>query len=448
MEKIPSFHQPEQEPGTRPDVCPPLTDILQSPEQAERIWPEYAAELLPQIEKHTQDARAIAEYLDALKQGVLDTDTRGRFYESASNLLNNPEQERIALFLPFESFPTTDDHSHAAEQFRSSYLTAWSNLLHVQDVRASFVDGDVLEVDARPGDPERVVKAAHLAPWLVQHGLIMVQDVISIASGNDQLLTRSLLETKGLMLDMGLLSTAEQRSLEKIEHSLPERSPTAPPRYITLARQAWLAEKARGIERPAIATHDLDMSFSERLAGLEEEIAVAREITDSIDPNVSYGVAWLGGSRLKGYSQDSSDLDLYIPVKSTAYGEGLIAVDGASTVPVLDIKDDLPSYAHEVFNMAWVGEPQKITALQWLLAPEYFKEVDLQTRKWTTERLEQDLLEYRLLHKGYPRLCPDTNPEYKKYISMDGQSAFYESGYRILATRIFANSIFIPQIRE
>ncbi len=444
MEKLSQDYHYEQKETLEASYCAPIVDILRDTEQTSRIWPELADELRPQVEKHAENAQKITEYLDDLEQGEATTAEKERFYESVCDLLDNPEQERIALFLPFESFPTPDEQSYGAQRFRESYLSAWGNLLQVQDVRASFVDGDVLEVDARPGDPERVVKAAHLTPWLVKSGMLQTSDIIALASeGGDELLTRSLLETQALLADMKLLSEEDKIELSRIKASLPEKSPLAPPKYITIARQAWLAEKARDLERPSLSLDGVDLgsSLGSRLEGLKPEIEAAERIAAELDPEQTYGVVWLGGSRLKGYNQNNSDLDLYVPVKAP-----IERVGDAYAVPVLEIRQDLPSHAHEVFDMAWVGDVDKVQQLQREIVPEYFSEEDLQTRKWTMERLEQDLLEYRLLHKGYPRLHPDTNPEYKKYTSMDGQSAFYERGYRIIATKIFANSIFMPRI--
>lgn len=425
------------------EFCVPLIDVLRDADRASEIWPEYANQLRPQIERHVENAQKITAYLDDLERGEATIAEKNRFYEATCDLLDNPEQERIALFLPFESLPAADEQSDEAQRFRRSYLSALSDLLRVQDVRANFVDGDVLEVDARPGDPERVIKAAHLIPWLVQSGMLQESDIIMLARDEDELLVRNVLETTELMSDLDLLSDETKSTLNQLQTALPEKTPAAPPKYISLARQAWLAEKAHGLQRPTKPLDDIDLgaSLSHHLEKLTPELEQAKEFAESLDPTQTYNVIWLGGSRLKGYSLASSDLDLYAPTKVP-----LAEFDDIHTVLVDEIKQDLPNYPHEIFNMAWVGRPEGIKQLQHEIPPLYFMERDTKQRQWTTERLEQDLLEYRLLHKGYSRLHPDTNPEYKKYTTMDGQSAFYETGYRVLATKIFANSIFIPHL--
>ncbi len=442
MERLSQDSAPEQD--RRPsEFCVPLVDVLRDADQTSEIWPEYADQLRPQIERHVENAQKITTYLDDLERGEATMAEKNRFYEAACDLLNNPEQERIALFLPFESLPTADEQGDEAQRFRRSYLSALSDLLRMRDVRANFVDGDVLEVDARSSDPERVIKAAHLIPWLVRNGMLEESDVVMLAQDEDELLVRNVLETTELMSDLNLLSATTKTTLDQIQSTLPEQPPAAPPKYISLARQTWLAEKNRGLRRPTEPLDDVDLSapLSRHLEKLAPELEKAESIAANLDPTQTYNVIWMGGSRLKGYNRTSSDLDLFAPTKVP-----LAEFDDVHTVLVDEIKRDLPNYPHEVFNMAWAGRPEGIKQLQRELPPLYFTEQDPRQRQWVTERLEQDLLEYRLLHKGYPRLHPDTNPEYKKYTAMDGQSSFYETGYRIIATKIYANSIFIPQL--
>lgn len=446
MEKIKQNKNYEQENTFESDVCPPLVDVLKNTNHVAEIWPDYADQLCPQVEHHAENAQKITEYLDDLAKGEATMAEKQRFYEATSEILRDPERERIALFLPFESFPTPEEDSSAAREFRQSYLNAWVDLLQVQDVRANFVDGDVLEVDARSSEPERVVKAAHLAPWLVQSGMIAASEILAVARDKDEneLLVRNFLETGGLLDDFGLLTPVEKAEFEQLEYDLPSQTPVAPPKYISLARRAWLAEKARGTVRPKQVPSGVDLGrpMSERLPSLEKEISMAKNIASHLNLDESYGVVWLTGSRLKGYHTEASDLDIFVPVK-----QDQSKIANVDTVSMSEIRQNLPMYAPMAFNSAWIGDPENVGHLQRELMPQYYIEDDLRTRKATTEYLERGLLEYRLLHKGYPRLYPDSNPEYKPYTKIDGQSSFYETGYRIIATKIYANSVFVPRIK-
>lgn len=87
---------------------------------------------------------------------------RPDFYRAVEQLLSRRDSERILLYLPLEYLYGTP------ASFKDTYLDAWYRLLSVQDVRENFNEGDCFEPDARPGgEVERVVKCAHIAPWLI-----------------------------------------------------------------------------------------------------------------------------------------------------------------------------------------------------------------------------------------------------------------------------------------
>src|SRR3989344_1683252 len=76
----------------------------------------------------------------------LETRQMAELYESLSDLLDDRDYRRLILYLPFEFLPK------APERFRRAYMKAWRSLLSAHDVRANFVDGDVLEEEQRTGD--------------------------------------------------------------------------------------------------------------------------------------------------------------------------------------------------------------------------------------------------------------------------------------------------------
>ncbi len=452
MEKL-RWGNVEKEAEVAAGVAMPLSEVLRSAKAAAEIWTDEIGELASQIERRAEIAEKIEGYLAMEQAGLSETELkekRAEYFEAVSKLLDDPEYERIALFLPFESWSEAEEESQAADRFRTSLISAWQDLLFTRDVRANFVDGDVIEVGARREDPERVVKAAHLTPWLVKKEMVSVGDVLDIMEyENDEMLSRSFLETVPMMEDMGLLSESEKREFEAIAVRLPEKAEVLPPKYMTLARREWLKEKEKAIKRPEGRTAEMEKlaeGVVERLPALEGEIGVAKELAEK-----TTGVVLIGGSRVKGYGRPESDVDLAVVAESTAEGKEKLAKIGEREVRVIaleEVRAKAPRYAHEVFGTVMVGDEEKVKDAQREMGLVYLREDDEQKRRQSIERLEQDKLEYRLLHKGYPRLCPDTNPEYKKYVEMDGQSAFYETGYRVIATRIFAREIFIPKIRK
>ena len=253
---------------------------------------------------------------------------------------------------------------------------------------------------------------------------------------NDPTLSRSFLDALPMMQDLGQVTEAEMERFQKIASALPEKPSALPPKYISLARKTWLKESAKAISRPSDPTSaltTLSQPITERINDLTSEITTAETLARESD-----SVILLGGSRLKGYSRDNSDVDLHV-IDSDFQSANLGHLSSQQIIA------EPSEYAHEVFNTIAVGDATKIQDVQRNLTTPFFLARTIDRRRAATEKLEQDLLEYRLLHKGYARLCPDTNPEYKEYASLDGQSSFYETGYRIIATKIFANSIFIPK---
>ena len=61
------------------------------------------------------------------------------------------------------------------------------------------------------------------------------------------------------------------------------------------------------------------------------------------------------------------------------------------------------------------------------------------------ERLESDLLQYRLLHKGFSRFAGNKNYATGLYPEMDGDCPFYDDSYRRIATMLYAKYVLIPK---
>ncbi len=209
-------------------LTPPPVESFLKPEQASEAWPAEIATnetFLAQLESRQKLNQNLDNVLDslpqpnmsleeAINQGHVTEEQVTQLYTSLNTLLeNDSEYGRIALYLPFEFLPQKTWHpaneqlQQATDQFRSSYMETWKKLLNVHDVRANFVDGDVLEVEQRVGDLPRVVKAAHLIPKLVEHGLMTAQDVITLLEeSEDQTLKDSIADTLPVMADLQLIT--------------------------------------------------------------------------------------------------------------------------------------------------------------------------------------------------------------------------------------------------
>lgn len=228
-------HDPES--AKKATFTPPAVESFLDPAQAGTVWPENIAsnkEFLKQLEER----KKLNEQLDgvlsclpqpdmslkeAISQGHLTETQVAELYTSLTQLLGrDSDYKRIALYIPFEFLPNTEwkpsskGLTDAAEQFRTAYMESWNSLLSVHDVRANFVNGDVLEVESRKGDLPRVVKAAHLIPKLVENGMITTEDVIQMIEKNrDQTLKHSIADTLPVLTDLGFIKDAELDRMEK-----------------------------------------------------------------------------------------------------------------------------------------------------------------------------------------------------------------------------------------
>jgi predicted nucleotidyltransferase len=238
--------------------------------------------------------------------------------------------------------------------------------------------------------------------------------------------------------------------------------------------------KTLGLTIPALAG-----PFSENLPLMKKEMTEIREIVGAMekDPEMMkyiYPAVLVFGSRLKGFSSESSDIDVAIfirPETSPSDQEKMRALlkktfahekiqgkvvefwlentSGGFAVRNIDENDPavaVNSWIYLLFGSAWEGKMETITELHnKLLVPYFYNQekslTDRLARNLYLEQLEHDSLQYRLMHKGYEKIFPPfgglpTEPAER----IDGQSMFWDSGYRQTATKLFARRVFLPKI--
>ncbi|MPN08118.1 hypothetical protein SDC9_155396 [bioreactor metagenome] len=227
-------------------------------------------------------------------------------------------------------------------------------------------------------------------------------------------------------------------------------------------------------------------NFSENLSNLSTEIEKLKGILTEMksNPDLSKSVLpiiLIGGSKIKGYGESTSDTDISIFIKSevseldrTQIREILLKILDKYNFDCkptefwlieqgnkLKINDDLKKdhwtaesdWVHVLLNSFWLGDRAEINELRTKLLPSFF-EMTNETkhnhpiRELYFENMEKDLLQYRLMHKGYERNFSTIQNPYKNEMSIDGTSAFWNSGFRRLATRLFVNNIFLPKLES
>lgn len=209
--------------------------------------------------------------------------------------------------------------------------------------------------------------------------------------------------------------------------------------------------KSVGVAMPRLAGE-----LSRNLQYMSKEVALAGAVTDRIcqDERLGrffYPIVMLGGSRLKGYGDESADTDMGVVtrpdnnpdpalLKELFLDHMPVIMKAAQTPKGLYID---PVWSNFLYNSAWIGEKTAIDDLRGMVATMYDDSpVD---KHVALRRLEQDTLQYRLLHKGYQRHYPirsDDTPIPAD--GVDSHSVFWDPGYRHLATRLFAEKVRLP----
>ena len=234
--RMKGFREPRIETAGAITVHPPASEALLDPSGKDGAWLKRIAEH-PDIRRQIAERRALNERLDAvlcrlprpdislevaIAKGAVTEEQVADLYESLTPLLRNgSEYQRLALYLPFEFLPGADRTplspalEQAAVAFTDAYKEAWHRLLNVHDVRANFVDGDVLEIEQREADLPRVVKAAHLIPELVLHGMMTVDESLALMEETpDDILRKNVAEAMAVLADRGLLRSGDIARIE------------------------------------------------------------------------------------------------------------------------------------------------------------------------------------------------------------------------------------------
>lgn len=467
---------------------------------------------------------------------MLDGSTADRT-AALTELLQNPETERIALYLPWNWLPTSSQ-----PEYRETYVNTWWNLLEQVDQRADFMDGDIGE--RNDGQPRQLVtKAAHLAPMLLRASLITESDLEYIHDGTDSdTLRQSISDTRYSGTYAPLITTPatihEQLSFVRRRS---ERSEDTPARrqwqyesvvrnltraaarkisfhdaeqltnsedpiltIIALRALARLGRRGHGasdnllwmvhqtkhddlavqrqasttlrhlhragflpegvLEQAGVTLPKLSGELSHNTQFIQEDINKLNVITEKLahDPTLSstyYPIVLVGGSRVKGYGDEHSDIDTTVIVRPNAQPadqalQELFGNDMPLQLPLeqtpegLRIKDtDLTSdtWSHLVYSTLWVGESQTIDALRRDLTAAYD---DPALRHGALRRLEQDSLQYRLMHKGYEHHYPVETDDFDLPSGgIDRSSVFWDTGYRELAAKLFVEKVRLPRVK-
>lgn len=207
-------------------IVAPAGESLLYPGQKDSLWPNKInnnkelieqAQLRQNLSNHFDSLSSIPytmEIKEILEKELLPAEKVKDMYNDLSTLLeSDPCNNRLVLYFPFELLPQKDvqvenkELSQSINNFSDIYMKKWKELLSVNDFRANFVDGDLLEPELRNGPHEKVNKAANLIPILLNKKLLSFSEIIQIMeNSDDKILKNSIADTLPVLNDMGLIS--------------------------------------------------------------------------------------------------------------------------------------------------------------------------------------------------------------------------------------------------
>jgi len=218
------FESHQSEKGPRMMVLSPAIETLQSLPPSPSLWPKaiqfnperiHQAEAVGEIRLALEELYTLMPLITKRVEEYPKTEEVERvtnaFYNTCTNYLaRDPLHARLVLYLPFELIPpnnpdqeVSNKQSNAAHSFRKAFLQAWQSLLETSELRADYLDGDILEAEIRTEPLPKVVKAAHLIPKLVERDLLDIPYVISLLEeSTDLTLKNSIADACMVLSDM------------------------------------------------------------------------------------------------------------------------------------------------------------------------------------------------------------------------------------------------------
>ncbi|MEI6352822.1 MAG: hypothetical protein WCO35_02715 [Candidatus Nomurabacteria bacterium] len=228
---------------------------------------------------------------------------------------------------------------------------------------------------------------------------------------------------------------------------------------------------------------ELDKDKKETEKSVENKIKniLSKIEKDPLLGKIIYPLGILQGSHIKGYGKENSDIDLGVFIKENVNFEKHNDIKNAfsNILKESNIKGSIMEFWLKKENNylwiqdfdnpdhtlgdslltapitgSWYGDEKSISFLQKELIPKYLYSENkhifgFNARKIWLKDIEHNLIQYRLMHKGYKENSLEQggiNSKYKEEI--DGESMFYDSGFRRSATKIYLEKVFLPQLKK
>lgn len=390
------------------------------------------------IYSRKRDALVVCDALTHWNEVLKSDFALDDFYVSLFRILNGRYGARLLFYLPF------DVMKHMPRYHRDDFLDIWYGLLRVRDVRENFHLGDTFEEEARPGgELDRVVKCVHLLPWMLAYGLISCDEIsaVLLSYKNDLTFLQSYYDVLSVLktwIHKSLPRSEKEYALKKIEMPvvfIPKRRVV--PLFNSEKRLKWLEEMTQEDFTMITPNAHLEGPFWPNVA---ECLPDLWDNAEQLDGNK---ILMIGGSKIKGYGTANSDVDtwdFYEHMNKDSWDAESLSEIPKSIIPRRTMD---PNDTHIFFNTIWISKRprEEMLALADVVFKAYSAYCPERVKQYALERLESDLLQYRLLHKGFARF---TGRRIYKTVAqgMDGDCPFYDDEYRKIATMLYVKYVW------
>lgn len=287
------------------------------------------------------------DIFQAIEEGQIgDKETVDLYKKLTRFLEEDPNNNRLILYLPLSLFPTvtkfkpTVELAEAQGKFYRAVRDGWKELLSDSDVRASFVDGDILEPGM--GEPERTRKAAHLIPFLIPVGVISEDEAMEI------------------------FDNAKKNDDEELARSLQE------------GMSAWKTKESPGEEKEGTDLADVLSSLSGNLNEIDKRLAERSDYAKNVSKK---RIIWeRKAKREEAIEEAASDLSKLIPLGELkiSYIESINLPDRdrkALTLKILSFAIELEQFGRHKINSMMVHELENYCRKWWKDADNDLKDL-------------------------------------------------------------------------
>lgn len=399
-------------------VLAPMIETLSDPVEFRRVFGNTGAQ--EQVEERAKKAKLIEEFFTNCGSFDLESEEAYDAYKALTDIAEESDfNARLALYVPL-------NFTYSGWQdVNDSYMRSWMKLIDYNDVRECFNIGDIFEEKASSGEHERVIKCLHLLPWLIENGVLSADTLFMMMSAHENmpLFASCVYDCLEVFEDWGCLSKADLAKLKQLHANFDYRRPHQTLSYTTPERKLWLAEYVRSTNETPVTLHNINGPFSKNLPIMQDTITKA---TKMLKPG---HVILIGGSLAKGYESANSDYDIW-----------------DCEISELDRVD--PAIVHEIFDTFWISNEPDIEETRAKIVAKYLAlPATSRIRRDCLGRMESDLLQFSLMHKGFPyAFGNDLSRALRKFKCIDGGSAFYDIRYRRTAAILYAKYVFLPQL--